>query len=40
MKLIYLIEDFSIKGGAERIMSEKVNFLEANCGHDITDVSV
>lgn len=40
MKLIYLIEDFSIKGGAERIISEKVNFLEANCGHDITVVSV
>lgn len=40
MKIIYVIEDFSIKGGAERIISEKANFLESNYEHEVTIVSI
>lgn len=39
MKLLYLIEDYSVKGGAERIISQKANALAAQ-GHEVTIVSV
>lgn len=39
MKLLYLIEDFSVKGGAERIISLKANAL-CSMGHEVTIVSV
>ena len=39
MKIVYMIEDFSIKGGAERIISEKANYL-ASFHHEITIISV
>lgn len=39
MKLLYLIEDYSVKGGAERIISLKANELAAQ-GHEVTVVSV
>lgn len=40
MKIVYIIEDFSIKGGAERIISEKANTLSTDYGHDVTIVSI
>ena len=40
MKIVYLIEDFSVKGGAERIVAEKASLLAGRCGHDVTIVSV
>lgn len=27
MEIVYVIENFSIKGGAERIIAEKANYL-------------
>ena len=27
MEIVYVIEDFSMKGGAERIIAEKANYL-------------
>lgn len=40
MKIVYLIEDFSVKGGAERIVAEKASLLAGRCGHDVTIVSI
>lgn len=40
MNIVYLIEDFSVKGGAERIISEKAETLASAYGHDITIVSI
>lgn len=40
MKIAYLIEDFAVKGGAERIVAQKANHLAANYGHDVTIVSI
>lgn len=40
MKIAYLIEDFSVKGGAERIIAEKANALCAMYGHEVTIISV
>lgn len=40
MKIAYLIEDFAVKGGAERIVAQKANHLAADYGHDVTIVSV
>ena len=40
MKIVYLIEDFAVKGGAERIIAQKANYLAAERGHEVTIVSV
>lgn len=40
MKIAYVIEDFSIKGGAERIIAEKANYLATEFHHDITIISI
>ncbi len=40
MKIIYVIEDFSIKGGAEKILSKKANYLDSHFGHEVTIVSI
>lgn len=40
MKIAYLIEDFAVKGGAERIVAQKACRLAADYGHDVTIVSV
>lgn len=40
MNIVYLIEDFSIKGGAERIISQKAEILSSDYGHDVTIVSI
>ena len=40
MKIAYLIEDFAVKGGAERIVAQKGNHLSADYGHDVTIVSI
>lgn len=40
MKIVYVIEDFSIKGGAERIISEKANYLCSKYHHEINIISI
>jgi len=40
MKIAYVIEDFSIRGGAERIISEKANYLATKFHHEVTIISV
>lgn len=40
MKIAYLIEDFSMKGGAERILARKANILHDDYGHDTAIISV
>lgn len=40
MNIVYLIEDFSIKGGAERIISQKAEILASDYGHNVTIVSI
>ena len=40
MKIAYLIEDFAVKGGAERIVAQKANHLAADYGHDVTIISI
>ena len=39
MEIVYVIEDFSIKGGAERIIAEKANYLASRFQHHVTIVS-
>lgn len=39
MKLLYVIEHFSVKGGLERIVASKMNAL-AERGHDVTLLTV
>lgn len=40
MKISYVIEDFSVFGGIERIVSRKASILAARYGHDVTIISV
>lgn len=40
MKIAYVIEDFSMCGGAERIISSKANILSSSYGHEVTIISV
>lgn len=40
MKILYTIEDFSVKGGAENIIAQKANYLATACGHDVTIVTI
>lgn len=40
MKIVYLIEDFSMKGGAERMVADKADALASAYGHEVTVVSV
>ncbi len=40
MKINYVIEDFSVCGGVERIVSEKANILTGRYGHEVTIISV
>lgn len=40
MKIAYVIEDFYIGGGVERIISEKANIMSKLWGYDITLISV
>lgn len=40
MKIAYIIENFSIKGGAERIVASKADALASIYGHEVTVVSV
>lgn len=40
MKIAYVIEDFCIKGGAERIIAEKANYLVSQFHHDVTIISI
>ncbi len=40
MKISYVIEDFSVFGGIERIVSRKASILAARYGHDVNIISV
>lgn len=40
MKIIYTIEDISVKGGAEKIITQKANSLATEYGHDVLIVSI
>lgn len=40
MKINYVIEDFSVCGGIERIVSRKASILAARYGHDVNIISV
>lgn len=40
MKIVYVIEDFYIGGGVERIVSEKANILSSQYGHEVTLISI
>lgn len=40
MKINYVIEDFSVFGGIERIVSQKASILATQYGHDVTVISV
>lgn len=40
MKITYVVEDFSICGGVERIVSGKAGTLSAEYGHEVTIISV
>lgn len=39
-RLVYVIEDFSMCGGVERIVSEKASILCSEYGHEVTIISV
>lgn len=40
MKVAYVIEDFRVCGGVERIVADKANALSTEYGHDVTIISV
>lgn len=40
MKIVYTIEDFSIKGGAEHIIAEKANYFATVLHHEVTIISI
>lgn len=40
MKIAYIVEDFSVNGGVERIVTEKANSLSTEYGHEVSIVSV
>lgn len=40
MKIVYIIEDFPIGGGIERIVSKKANIIASEYGHEVTIISV
>lgn len=40
MKIAYIIEDFYIGGGVERIISEKANIMSEEWGNEVTIVSI
>lgn len=39
MRIVYVIDSLASKGGAERIISEKMNYLAANYGFDVTVIT-
>ena len=39
MKILYVIDSLASKGGAERILTEKMNYLASRLGHDVTVVT-
>lgn len=40
MRIIYTIEDISVKGGAENIITQKANHFATEYGHDVLIVSI
>ena len=39
MKIVYVIDSLASKGGAERIISEKMNYLADHGGHEVTVIT-
>lgn len=39
MKVVYVIDSLASKGGAERILSEKMNYLAEHFGYDVTVIT-
>lgn len=39
MKILYVIDSLASKGGAERILTEKMNYLASHFGHEVTVVT-
>ena len=39
MKIVYIIDSLAFKGGAERIVSEKMNYLAALHGYEVTVIT-
>ena len=39
MKIVYVIDSLASKGGAERIISEKMNYLVDALGYDVTVIT-
>lgn len=39
MKITYIIDSLAYKGGAERIISEKMNFLAENAGYEVSVIT-
>lgn len=35
MKIVYIVESLVLRGGIERILSEKANYLAEKCGYDV-----
>ena len=35
MRVVYVIDSLASKGGAERILSEKMNYLAAHFGYEV-----
>ena len=40
MKIVYILSTIAIKGGAERIITEKANYLAEHFGYDISIVNL
>ena len=40
MRIIYTIEDISVKGGAENIITQKANHFATEYGYDVLIVSI
>lgn len=39
MRIVYIIDSLSLKGGAERIISEKMNYLATHFGYDVSVIT-
>ena len=39
MRIVYIIDTLSTKGGAERIISEKMNYMATRYGYDVSIIT-
>lgn len=40
MKILYVMEKMSCRGGMERIITDKINYLAAHTAHEVTLMTV